>query len=285
MSDGKFTGFLDATPFIDKLGDGSQGLRAAGVRYDTDDLYDETDRPFVASSGPIQFSTSTTLARSPEVIWDNNRYYRDLGIGWPYRPAKGELKKAYQKVKGWKSDRITYCMKQLLNRKIRHEYDSMPLGELYRDDYVRAEEARNLKDVASEVSEEMGKTVTVQDLLNGAKLRRETEKILESSDGSATWEWGYYLLQTRIYEYESLPNWQSYLITAFNNLGLKKSISLGYAGNTDEPFVVIEHEGRDIFFINENVIPTLEIAEAAASHFISLLEKETQDDRTNSKSP
>jgi hypothetical protein len=89
------------------------------------------------------------------------------------------------------------------------------------------------------------------------------EKPKELVSKYINWEWSYYLCNSRKYDVEALAEWQVLLVSAFAKRGVKWKISVGYIGNTRAPFVVRPHEGRVIFFLNENETPTPELANRA----------------------
>ena len=212
--------------------------------------------------GPLDVSTCTDLAVIHRPIWDVNKYYRSLGIESPYKPTKKELRLGYQSVNGQDSERLTYYFKQLLDPDIRKAYDWMPLGSRFQDKYVIEEGMRKLSKKASEVSGETGKMVTIEDLIEDFEKGRPT-KPKEIQSEYLNWEWSFYLCNSRKYNVEALAEWQQLLVSAFAERGVRWKISVGYIGNTKKPFVVRPHEGRVIFFLNENETPTMELARKA----------------------
>jgi hypothetical protein len=213
--------------------------------------------------GPLDISTCTDLAVIHRPVWDVNHYYRSLGIEAPYKPTKKELRIAYQAVNGQDDERLTYYFKQLLDPEIRKAYDWMPLGSRYQDKYVIEEGMRKLSEKASEVSQESGKMVTIEDLISDFERDSPTRpKELDSK--YLNWEWSFYLCNSRKYDIEALAEWQSLLVSAFAKRDIRWKISVGYIGNTKAPYVVRSHEGRVVFFLNENKTPTPELAKQAA---------------------
>lgn len=100
--------------------------------------------PEVRGSGPLVASSSRALARRPLIIWDVNCYYRDLGIRFPYRPTRSEIRQAwFAKDPGARygrprNARLIFVFRQLLDDRVRDAYDNCPHGEVFLDDYVRA---------------------------------------------------------------------------------------------------------------------------------------------------
>lgn len=268
-----FTGSVDITDIVANLGDKSHGLRPAlGPAENTEEQEDDT--PHRATYGPVDFTTSMAMQKSWKMIWDVNGYYRDLGIFWPFTPTKKELRIAYRDSDGPNSEYLTYVFKQLLDPKTREAYDNMPLGKRYRDKYVLAEQSRSLAALAAERSLNEGKVVSMSDLLEGesewvADQQRQEEYVnnLRNRGNSNTWLWGYYLMNSRKNEYEDLIIWQEMLIKALNAKGVARVICIGYIGKCKTDFVVRVWNNKTIIFLNEEVEPTPELAEAVASYF------------------
>jgi hypothetical protein len=205
-----------------------------------------------------------------------NGYYRSLGIDWPWKPTKKELRQGYQAVGGPEDDRLTYYFKQLLDRDIRAEYDAMPLGSRYRDKYAIEKDMHRLSDLASKLSGETGEVVTVNDLIDeyeSANDRRSPEPVNLST---LAWNWGFYSLKSRKWGTDDLVEWQRLLIDSFAKRGVEVVIALGYTGHSgknEQPFLIRHHDGREVFFLNENTTPTAELAETAVSMFMAHRQK------------
>jgi hypothetical protein len=119
------------------------------------------------------------------------------------------------------------------------------------------------------LSEADGKVVTVDDLvrdINEARYERESLD-MERKPLTPTWEWGYYLLKSRKSEYEDLVSWLDLLLQAHAQQQLVKVISIGYIGDSKDPFVVKTWNGKTIFFLNDEVSPSLELAQTAVSTY------------------
>lgn len=258
---------IDATEFINRLGDPESARRLRGEapqRQEVNrDVPKDENRIFRATyRGPLDVSTCTDLAVINPPIWDVNHYYRSLGIEAPYKPTKKELRLGYQAVDGPNDERLTYYFKQLLDPDVRKAYDRMPLGSRYQDKYVIEEGMRKLSEKAAEVSEDTGKMVTISDLIEDFEKGKPT-KPKELISKYIDWEWSYYLCNSRKYDVTALAEWQHLLVSAFAARGIKWKISVGYVGNTKKPVVVRSHEGRVVFFLNENETPTPELAQKA----------------------
>lgn len=257
-----FTGEVDISGILQTLGDPDHGLRPAKPL----DSLESRDEIFRATWGAVDMSTSMALSVIPKVVWDVNGYYRSLGITWPFTPTKKELREGYQAADGQSSERLTYNFKQLLDPSIRAEYDAMPLGSHYRDKYAVEEDVRKLSSLAKKLSEDEGRMVTIDELLDEAERSRPKLPPQPESD-HRVWDWGFYALQSRKYDSEPLEEWQQYLTKAFSAAGLEEVISIGYIGKTEEPATIRHHDNRTVIFLNENTHPTPELAEAMTSEY------------------
>src|SRR5438067_12657373 len=129
------TGQVDISDIIGSLGDLYHGLKAAdGPARNTDEQ--EEDQIYRATWGPVDISTQTCLERAWDLIWDVNGYYRALGVQWPFKDGRKDLRVAYHERGGPDDEYLTYVFKQLLQPKVRSDYDKSPLGSRFRDKYV-----------------------------------------------------------------------------------------------------------------------------------------------------
>lgn len=259
-------GEVDVSAILEKLGDPSHGLKPAGSK----EAYipqEEREEVYRASWGESDMSTSVTIKPVPVVIWDVNNYYRDLGFSWPFRPTRRELRLAYQALNGQDSERLTYCFKQLLQPAIRAAYDRTPLGSRYDDKYVKEENKRKLGPIAKEVSEEEGRLVTVDELVERENQAQRALRELPPPSKNYIWNWGYYAYKSRKYDPEILEQWQTLLVQEFASRGLAVVISIGYIGEVDDEIVIKTHEGKTVIFLNENTHPTIELAQTAVSKY------------------
>lgn len=258
------TGEIDVTDILAKLGDQTHGLRPATPEI----AVEEREEIFRASYGQVDMSTSTSLATIPKVIWDVNSYYRSLDIGWPYKPTRRELRQGFQRVEGHASERLTYYMKQLLDPQVREEYDRMPLGSVFRDKYVLESEFRKLADLASHLSEDSGTLVTAGDLVD--EYDRERPRPAPPLPPSGRWwNWGFFAHKSREHNTDPLESWQNLLIQAFSEQKVATTISIGYIGGTHCEFDIRKHQDRDVFFLNDKVTPTQELAKTAVSRYMA----------------
>lgn len=261
-----FTGEVDISGILSRLGTKDHNLKPARPVQGMED----EDGAYRAAYGELDMSMSTGLAVIPKIIWDVNGYYRSLGIERPYMPTRKMLRQGYQQAGGPDNERLTYYLKQLLDNQVRSEYDAMPLGSRYRDKYEIEQDMRRLSDVAKEMSEEEGRIVTVENLVD---MYRPLPA-LEPLGVTDLWNWGFYALKSRKYNTEDLSEWQKMLTRSFTKFNVAPTISLGYIGGTPKEYVIVRHDERDVIFLNENTKPSQGLADAAASKFIAQGSKE-----------
>jgi hypothetical protein len=263
------TGEVDISQILANLGDRSHGLRPAAPNL----REEEREGIFRAAWGTVDMSTSVGLSVVPKFVWDVNGYYRSLDIDWPWTPTRKELREGYQRVNGQDDERLTYYFSQLLDKGVRAEYDSMPLGSRYRDRYVLEQDMHRLSDLARDLSEETGELVTATDLIEEHERERRPELALPDDRSGYVWNWGYYALRSRKYYTTDLENWQALLIKAFAKESVEVVIAIGYTGNAGKEYEIQQHDGREVFFLNENTTPTQELADTAVSTFIAQRQK------------
>lgn len=275
---------MDVSEFVARLGDPTHGLRASKtieVRTDPTVEGKLPDVIYLASSGPVTTSTCTSMVLlSSARVEDANRYYWSLGIKWPTRATtKKQLRKAYQRKKGYSSPWLTYCLKQLLNPVVRAEYDSRPLGRPISDRYTEAALRREAKLWSLQKGVETGVAHDPDDFLEqelGIKLNDDGEVVDDTADphveqhrSFSGWPYAFYLWRSRKHDDEALSEWQSMLVSAFSAKGLSMQIAVGYCGDTPESWTERVHAGNLVLFLNEESLPTRELAEAAASQIHS----------------
>jgi hypothetical protein len=255
------------------------------------------DSPMLSHRGPVEFTTCTDLVVLPEVIWDVNFYYRDLGVD--PRATRQELKRAYLDGDGPSSGRKTYCLKQLLDPRIRYAYDRAPLGVRLIDDYVFAEAKRQaINEVArrrrvrpdqddAEVLEEMQRRgIPRQAISTQAEYLDDTPEAVvdDGPDGvqdeaSARepevvaprvypWQYAYYLWRSNCRDTERLREWQELLVTAFKTKGVTLRLAVGFHGRTPHPWFTYVVGYRLVVFLHESETPTAEAARAVADRVV-----------------
>lgn len=245
---------------------------------------------------PAECSSSTALSVLPAVIWDVNGYYRDLGV-LPSATRK-DLRLAYFERDGQSSVRLTYVIKQLLNKATRFEYDCTPLGEVFLDDYVRAEIDRQIRERAAERARraaEEGARVDFTDLSSfeadvrsemGFDVRSEEDEThsdtpVETVDDTrsvgqdepvpAKFLYAYYLWAMKPssgpdVEHSRLVRlgeWQRQLVRAFSREGLTMRFSVGLHRKPNR-WVQGRIGYRTVFFLNDFEDPSEELATEVA---------------------
>lgn len=218
---------------------------------------------------PRVFSTSTALATTKQIIWDVNRYYRDLGV--PTDATRKQIRLAYQQAQGWESTRLTYIVRQLLNPKIRDAYDRCRPGTIFFDrywkEYVEAE-------IQKDLSQRLG--------TDGSQFEARAEKIqlppedepfevVDRDDGygqtgpTPIWSWGYFLWQSGCRDIARLAGWQEQLVRAFAERGEIRQIGVGFLGaHMRRPWEVKEVGYLTVVFLADNEQPSADLAIEAA---------------------
>lgn len=244
----------------------------------------DPEMPYRWGFGPTSCSTSMELERVPTVIWDTNRYYRDLGFSFPFRPTKRQLREAYTECNGSDSVRKTYCFKQLLNPVTRAEYDRVPFGDMYLDDYLQAyfkrlavhraaQRRQNGEEVsAKDVLEEWGLTHEPEDDEPDPEPTTEEEP---SDDGEPlewdlpeipSWEWAYYLWRSDCTDVYRLAEWQHLLIRAFASYHSRMTVAVGFMGGQPETWLPVKIGRNFVAFLNEDVEPSESLALDVVRH-------------------
>lgn len=237
-------------------------------------------RPLLHGFGPVEFSTCMALSVSPEVCWDVNRYYRELGVHW--KADRKELMRAYQSFGSMPSARVTYVFKQLLNPVIRREYDRVPLGGLFLDDYVReaiqreatkraaAKTAAGQETTAEQILDEMGlKLLPDEDdeLLDDEVVGEEDVRALDEGN-TDIWPWSFYLWRTKQIDEGRLRQWQEMLSVAFGTRGVIVRLAVGLHGSSVHPWVIAAVGYRTVVFLHRDHQPTVEAANAVVDRVV-----------------
>lgn len=222
---------------------------------------------------PVTFSTSVALANRLHWSWDTNGYYRELGV--PFDATKQQIKWAYRKKRGWRSPRLTYIMKQLLDPQIRALYDATPLGQVFRDAYVEEAirratieyasklRAAGLADEADHLVEQYEAESPFSEFdseVDSGEYARQTYR------GTDDWPWAFYLWQSNCRNTERLKAWQEQLISAFAERKEVRDIAVGYLGSSlNQPLDIRQIGYRLVIFLNEELQPDEALAQTAAS--------------------
>lgn len=231
------------------------------------DLY-AVSEPFLYGFGPPTFSTSVSLNLYYPFIWDVNGYYRELGCS--VYATRVEIRKAYQRKKGWRSPRLTYILKQLLNPAIRRAYDLTPLGDAFWDQYVENSVRRAAAKRAAVLRRE-GRHIEAEAESNyDSPLSEEISEMSpdgldldgEYDYGSDSWSWSYYLWESECMDTARLSRWQSALIASLG--GIHHDIAVGFVGGTDRSIVVRTVGYRLVAFLSDGAQPSKSLASEAA---------------------
>lgn len=229
------------------------------------------NEPVLRGYGPEWCSSQTALALSPEICWDVNGYYRELGVHW--RATRAELGRAYQEKCGNNDVRLTFVLQQLLHPESRAAYDRTPLGEVFLDDWMQFELKRKAHDRAYEmwmqgrqctrddVLEQWGYVPVPETAWNGPEPVDTTQRFMQDEDRSQeTWEFSYYLWRTIVRHLPTLKQWQELLLQELSGRGCIVRFSVGMVGKEQTP-AVLWVDGKDfIFFLNERHEPSPQLA-------------------------
>lgn len=234
----------------------------------------DKESPVRFGAGATTVSSCTDIALFPSVCWDVNGYYRELGVFW--KASKRELREAYQRSGGPSDARLTYVFRQLLQEHVRHEYDRMPLGSVFMDEYVQSAILTNAKKEAARRTN-LGQWTSGDDILRewGFVFIEEDEETptedLTRPDPSPIlnhrpdrdddlWPYSFYKLGTSRQSVENLKKWQSLLLEELQGKNISFAVGWSRGGSG---FKLYPHEGRMIFFLQEDSIPSKRIAQAA----------------------
>lgn len=174
--------------------------------------------PGVVPLGPRSWSTDTTLTTRDLVIcWDVNRYYRDLGLEWPYRQTTTQIRRVFMEGNGHADARKVHCFTRLIDPNIRAEYDALPLGEVMEDHYTYIERRRASVGSTEGVD---NPEPEVQDEEHSA-----AKEHLDSSEDD--YLYSVYLWKTELFDRKALHRWQSLILEAAREQGRNFQVSLG----------------------------------------------------------
>ena len=242
-----------------------EGGAAEGVYLTAEQISETQKRPYPIDAGPMEFATTRGLESWPSLCFDVNAYYAQLGV--TFRASNTELKRAYQRKQGWKSVRLTYVLKQLLNPAVRRAYDATPLGGIFFDEYF----AQKVKDYDLQQSiikhgriptldERLASNEDLVDLSTLTNKEFDPNRVDKDSADQLTWKWGYYLLQTYIHNTPLLREWQGYLLEAELTTPKPQRLSVGLMSNCAESVRLIQIGFRTVAFIREDIEPNLYLA-------------------------
>lgn len=229
-------------------------------------LVDDEEHPVLRGWGAIECSPCTQLVPMPQVIWDVNGYYRELGFSFPYRGiTRKSLRLAYQERQGQDSVRLTFVFQQLLNPEVRRDYDCTSLGEPFFDLYLQDWFKRKAVEEAVRRVQK-GRPTEAEEVLQewGLHLESEDDELSEPPPTVDSWRWAYYQWRTRFDDLQRLAAWQALLISALSAVGVNRHFSVGFFGKHPHRWVPVEIDNRLVLLINENEEPSLELAVMAA---------------------
>lgn len=236
-------------------------------------VLDNTDTPTRVGGGVLTVSSSRELETYPSICWDVNGYYRDLGVHW--KAGRRQLMEAYRDRGGPDNPRLTYILRQLLDEETRREYDLMPYGSVYMDDYVQEEIVRNAK-AESARRVELGVWSTPEKILRewGFALEEEVSKDLPVSNPSPPppggdegdgWPFSFLQLGTTCADTEIMVRWQGLLLEAL--MDVPTTFAVGYTGR-DDGFRIGTYRGVTVFYLSDVEDPSEELAEELVSLYL-----------------
>lgn len=248
---------------------------------------ESVDDPLLVGDGPSVCSSSLTVAQGrPVLAWDPNRYYRSLGIPWPYVHAtRKDLREAFYARDGHSSHWLTHCLKMLLDPGFRAYYDALPLGERNLDDpYIQDELKAKAADESGRRARQ-GKQVRPEDVLDewGYKLTPESNELAEQDvldndrfnrfdddnaphgpDG-ADWGFAYYLWKTHRRAPDLLSAWQTSLVSFLGASERPPAIAVGLLGREPHEYVIAQVKGTWVVFLNQKTEVSAALAKTAAN--------------------
>jgi hypothetical protein len=273
---------------VGDLADRRMTSRHSGVTYESNSTitaqepYEPSEPMLYGRQDMADVSTCTDLVATPEVIWDVNGYYKAIGVPFPHRPvARASLLRAHLAAGGLDRRWPTYALKQLLDPQKRAEYDRMPLGQPYIDDYWnewlhnKATREAYRRVAAGELQvDEVDSGRAAENIMReewGIKMEDDTaasppRPFVPSPPTKLTWS--YYLWRcsfaaTR----ECLPKldeWRTLLVEAFRDRAMRLTFRVGIMGKQPHPWVRQSCDGNLVFFLNKDQDPTKEYAAQAA---------------------
>ena len=246
----------------------------------------DPEAPRLVGGAMPEFSTCTDLvAVADGLVWDVNRYYRDLGIEWPYKPTRAEVRRAFRE--GEATERRTFCVTKLLDREVRPVYDRAPFGTTYMDEIEWAKaKARMLAEMRKRQMD-VDDEALVKRVFEavGIKVERDTpdsQEILDNDSkpdqdegepaGLPPFPYAYYVWKTAPHDgadRDLLALWQPLIVRALSDLGVRMRISLGVMGfNQPHDWSVGQVGARKVAYVNRRVEPSSAVAATVAQAMI-----------------
>lgn len=248
-------------------------------------------------TSPGCFSTSRQVGppRAP-FAWDTNGWYRSIGIPFPYTDASvAALSRSYIATGGQANARATYCLKRLLHRQTRDDYDRQPLGTLFMDDEMVQARIRELarqemlrRRMAGEegvtperVMSEMGydflpeesDTASPFDTASTGRQDRRSQRLQDK----APWGYGYWMWRRtrwvgRVVESDierRMADWQILLVAEAAARGMTLTIGVGVVGGSASTLAVRPNGDHPVVFLPQDAEPNA----STAAEAVTLLSK------------
>jgi len=263
----------------------------------------DVDSPLHMGGDPFCSSSKVLATTKPQVCYDVNGYYRELGVYWT--ASKKELRVAYDEADGPNNARLTYIFKQLLNKDVRAAYDATPLGEIFLDDYIAdalkekaiREAARRTREGTTYISPEEVLAQWGFDLKDDASEAliqdgsipdddQDLEALRRRDDASQVqyiggWPYGYYLWRSTCMDTERLGEWQQLLVDALAEQGSVVRFAVGYCGRQPHPFVIGLVGGVGyVVYLNDRTTADPDVASRAASGLLREISQTRQPDES-----
>jgi hypothetical protein len=226
---------------------------------------------------PATFSTSLEIERSPTIIWDQARYYADLGVD--PRADKRTIMRAYMArcaEPGTDTRRLTYIVKQLLKPEVRERYDNCPPWSLWFDKYVMASVLAKInRDLAERAAMdpsewEEAEKIDLSGYLDKPFQVTLDDDSLDGHDDAPHWGWGYYLQQSKCRDTTRLARWQEHLVRALGERKERRTLAVGFLGSHMEcPWEVQVVGNQVVVFLNESEQPSAALAREAADRVVT----------------
>jgi hypothetical protein len=242
----------------------------------------EESRFVIEGDGAVMCSPSQMLALSPEWCWDVCNYYAALGVRW--RATRGQLRAAFMRrgahLGGPGNARLSYILKQLLDRTIRRAYDRMPLGGLFlqdKDVELRLKQAAHMRSAGMAAE---GIPVTTEDVLAEWGFGPQGEPPGTAAGGAQqataaalprarmSWPelWSWYRVSgdgDESWRSFWLERWQLLLVREFAARGMTEHFAVGLYSGTG-PYVTRDtYTGSLIIFLGKGE-PSPQMASGAA---------------------
>lgn len=248
------------------------------------------------SGGEIKMRSSCLeLEPWPSMCYDVNGYYCELGVG--YRATRKQLLRAYLERDGQSDERLTYVFSQLLDPKIRREYDACQPDEVFFDRYV-IEGIRRKADEQSRQLRTMGIEVSTEDLLDKwgfdfdspgvvqeqdqaeervdtPKESRETVGVPPETPPQDPWPYAYFLWRLqhrdRALDLKQMARlWQEAIITECEARRVSTSFAVGIMRDEVSRISELSVKGVRVIFIDISAVSNArELAIQAVNRLIS----------------